>query len=343
MHVYIIGTGPGNPALLTGQAKAAIEASPILVGDKRMLAPFAASGKRLVATYRRDDICQLAASLSDEEGPMAILVSGDVGFFSLAALLTDIPGCTVTRIAGISSLVYFAAVLQTTWNDLSGTAADFTDRPADSLAVMMVENEKARLWVRPVHGLPDEAFLRGKAPMTKQEIRSVALSKLAPEADAVVCDIGAGTGSCTVELALQAPFGHVYAFEINEEALTVLQQNIGHFGLTNVTVVAGDASQTLKTLDIAPDYAFIGGTKGNLASILDDLYDKNEACRMVITAISLETLAAVTAYYAARNGYQLDITQVSTARSKQVGQHHLMMAQNPVYIMTAVRQDAGEA
>ena len=109
MHVYIIGTGPGNPALLTGQAKAAIEASPILVGDKRMLAPFAASGKRLVATYRRDDICQLAASLSDEEGPMAVLVSGDVGFFSLAALLTDIPGCTVTRIAGISSLVYFAA------------------------------------------------------------------------------------------------------------------------------------------------------------------------------------------------------------------------------------------
>lgn len=142
---------------------------------------------------------------------------------------------------------------------------------------------------------------------------------------------------------MQAPFGHVYAFEINEEALTVLQQNIGHFGLTNVTVVAGDASQTLKTLDIAPDYAFIGGTKGNLASILDDLYDKNEACRMVITAISLETLAAVTAYYAARNGYQLDITQVSTARSKRVGQHHLMMAQNPVYIMTAVRQDAGEA
>lgn len=406
MHVYIIGTGPGNPALLTGQAKAAIEASPILVGDKRMLAPFAASGKRLVATYRRDDICQLAASLSDEEGPMAILVSGDVGFFSLAALLTDIPGCTVTRIAGISSLVYFAAVLQTTWNDafivsrhgrreslvaavrqhrkvfvltggsdspvalcrelcqagldtvsvaigcdlsydnetiLRGTAADFTDRPADSLAVMMVENEKVRPWVRPVHGLPDEAFLRGKAPMTKQEIRSVALSKLAPEADAVVCDIGAGTGSCTVELALQAPFGHVYAFEINEEALTVLQQNIGHFGLTNVTVVTGDASQTLKTLDIAPDYAFIGGTKGNLAAILDDLYDKNEACRMVITAISLETLAAVTAYYAARNGYQLDITQVSTARSKRVGQHHLMMAQNPVYIMTAVRQDAGEA
>lgn len=80
MHIYIIGTGPGNPDLLTGQAKAAIAASPILVGDKRMLAPFASSGKRLVPTYRRDEICRLAASLSADEGPVAVLVSGDVGF-----------------------------------------------------------------------------------------------------------------------------------------------------------------------------------------------------------------------------------------------------------------------
>ena len=169
--------------------------------------------------------------------------------------------------------------------------------------------------------------------------------KLDSEQTRVTSVTSRGRYPCTVELALAGSFGHVYAFEINEEALTVLQQNIGHFGLTNVTVVAGDASQTLKTLDIAPDYAFIGGTKGNLASILDDLYDKNEACRMVITAISLKTLAAVTAYYAARNGYQLDITQVSAACSSKRGacQHHLMMAQNPVYIMTAVRQDAGEA
>lgn len=399
MHVYIIGTGPGHLSLLTEQAKAAIAASPVLVGDKRMLAPFASSGKRLVATYRRDQICQLAASLADDEGPMAVLVSGDVGFFSLAALLKDIPGCTVTRIAGISSLVYFAAALQTTWNDafivsrhgrrdslvaavwqhpkvfvltggadspaalcrelcqagldqvsiaigcdlsydtetiLRGTAADFLDGPADSLAVMMIENANARPWTRPVHGLPDEAFLRGKAPMTKQEIRSVALSKLAPSDHAVLCDIGAGTGSCTVELALQAPFGHVYAFEIDDQALDVLQQNIRQFNLPNVTVVAGDASVTLPSLAIVPDYAFIGGTKGSLAAILDDLYHKNKDCRIVITAITLETLAAVTTYYAAHREYQLDITQVSTARSRQAGQHHLMIAQNPVYIITAI-------
>ena len=99
----------------------------------------------------------------------------------------------------------------------------------------------------------------------------------------------------------------------------------------------------MPSLDIVPDYAFIGGTKGNLAIILDDLYRKNKTCRMVVTAITLETLAAVTAYYAAHDEYHLDITQVSTARSKQAGQHHLMIAQNPVYIITAVRQDAEKA
>lgn len=106
MHIYVIGTGPGNPALLTVDAKRAIEASTLLVGDKRMLEPFEGTGKELIRTYRRDEICRLASSRTETDGPMAVLVSGDVGFFSLAALLKDIPGCTVTRLAGISSLVY---------------------------------------------------------------------------------------------------------------------------------------------------------------------------------------------------------------------------------------------
>ena len=401
MHIYLIGTGPGNPDLLTVQAKRAIEASTLLVGDKRMLEPFEGTGKELVRTYRRDEICRLAASRTEEDGPMAVLVSGDVGFFSLAALLKNIPDCTVTRIAGISSLVYFAAALETSWNDvfivsrhgrqeplipavrqhakvfvltggsespaalcrslcdaglgavrvaigcnlsyddeviLRGTAADFTERGDDALAVMMIENDDARPWQRPVHGLPDEAFLRGRAPMTKQEIRSVALSKLAPPADAVVYDIGAGTGSCTVELALQAPFGRVYAFEINDDALRVLKQNIAHFDLANVTVVSGDASARLKDLETPPDYVFIGGTKGRLVAILDEVYRKNEACAVVVTAITIETLAALTTYYGSHPEYGLDITQISAARSQKVGASHLMMAQNPIFIVTIVRR-----
>ena len=182
---------------------------------------------------------------------------------------------------------------------------------------MMIENDDARPWQRPVHGLPDEAFLRGKAPMTKQEIRSVALSKLAPAADAVVYDIGAGTGSCTVELSLQAPFGRIYAFEINDDALRVLKQNIAHFDLANVTVVSGDAGARLKDVETPPDYVFIGGTKGRLAAILDEVYRKNEACAVVVTAITIETLAALTTYYGSHPEYDLDITQVSAARSQK--------------------------
>ena len=122
-----------------------------------------------------------------------------------------------------------------------------------------------------------------------------------------------------MELALQAPFGKVYAFEINGDALHILQQNIAHFDLANVTVVSGDA-------------------KGRLSAILDEVYRKNEACAVVVTAITIETLAALTAYYSARRDYDLDITQVSTARSQKVGASHLMMAQNPIFIVTIVRR-----
>ena len=136
--------------------------------------------------------------------------------------------------------------------------------------------------------------------MTKQEIRSIALSRLAPSPDAVVYDIGAGTGSCTVELALLVPMGEVFAFEIDDEARTVLDANIDHFSLTNVTVVAGNAARTLPDVTAVPDAVFIGGTKGNISAILDEIYART-ACRIVMTAITVETLAAVTAYYAARH------------------------------------------
>ena len=144
--------------------------------------------------------------------------------------------------------------------------------------------------------------------------------------------------SCTVELALQAPFGRVYAFEINDDALRVLKQNIAHFDLSNVTVVAGDARERLKDIETPPNYAFIGGTKGRLAAILDELYGKNEACAVVVTAITIETLAALTTYYGSHPGYDFDITQVSAARSQKVGASHLMMAQNPIFIVTIVRR-----
>ena len=117
MDVYVIGIGPGNPAYLTERARSVIAACPVLAGDRRMLAPFEMEGKQLVATYKMEELRQLAASLLPDGGPLAILVSGDVGFYSLAALVKDLPGCRIHRIPGISSLVYFASLLQTNWHD----------------------------------------------------------------------------------------------------------------------------------------------------------------------------------------------------------------------------------
>ena len=399
MDIYVIGIGPGNPEYLTDRARSAIAACPVLVGDRRMVEPYAAAGKRLVYTYKKDEIYELALSLLPDGGPMAVLVSGDVGFYSLASLIRDLPDCHIVRIPGISSLVYFAALLQTNWHDTyivsrhgrrdslteavrhhgkvfcltggsdtpaalcrmlchaglgqarvavgyrlsyedehvaRGTAEELAGlKEEGSLAVMMIWNDKARPWQRPVHGLPDESFIRGKAPMTKQEIRSIALSRLAPSPQAVMYDIGAGTGSCTVELALLAPAGEIFAFEIDEEALSVLTANIDRFALSNVTVVPGNAARTLPSVADAPEYAFIGGTKGNLPEILSILFEKNPSVRIVVTAILLETALQACESLEAFTLKPAEIMQLQVSRSKKAGKGHMLCANNPIFLISA--------
>lgn len=206
------------------------------------------------------------------------------------------------------------------------------------LAVMMIYNDHPLPTTTPVHGLPDDAFVRSGAPMTKRSVRAVAISHLAPQAGDCVYDIGSGTGSCTVELARQTPFGQVYAFEIDEEALSLVQENCRRFAVENVSIVPGDAAETMEPIP-APDCAFIGGTKGNMTDILDGIYGKNAACRIVMTAITIETLADITAYYKEKKRYTLDITQLSAAESRRVGPYHMMTGQNPVYILTALPKE----
>ena len=121
------------------------------------------------------------------------------------------------------------------------------------------------------HGLPDEAFIRGKAPMTKAEIRMVSLGKLKLKKDSVCYDVGAGTGSVSVEMALRAYEGSVYAVEKKEDALGLLQENRQKFALDHMEIVAGTAPEALEELP-APTHAFIGGSSGNLKEILKVLF-----------------------------------------------------------------------
>jgi len=215
----------------------------------------------------------------------------------------------------------------------TGTAADMAEEDFDPLAVMLVENEKVMRRVTATHGLSDELFLRGQAPMTKSEIRSISLSKLRLRPGDVVYDIGAGTGSVSVEIALQAYEGSVYAVEFNEEALGLIRRNAEKFGARNLTVVEGRAPEALVDLPV-PDRAFIGGSKGNLAGILELLADKNPRIRVVVNAITLETLAEAVSCFERLGFEDVDIVQVFTARGKTVGGSHMMQGQNPVFIIS---------
>ena len=117
------------------------------------------------------------------------------------------------------------------------------------------------------HGIPDEEFIRGKAPMTKEEVRSVSLSKLRLTEDSICCDVGAGTGSVSVEMALRADQGQVFAIEKKEEAAALLEENKQKFAVDNLEIIKGEAPQALENLP-APTHAFIGGSSGNLKEIV---------------------------------------------------------------------------
>ena len=400
LRVNIIGIGPGNPELLTGQARQAIADSNILIGDKRMLAAFGA-GKRLFDTIKTSEIAAVCQDADEEKDTVAVLVSGDVGFFSLAKTIAGkLPDCDCHRYCGISSLVYFAQQLEMSWDDAKivsmhgrkqnliaaiaqnnkvfsltggehspnalcrqlcehgletvdvyvgenlsypeekithGTAEEISKLEFPSLSVMMILNKNANGFEHTVHGLHDDLFMRSKVPMTKQEVRAVSISKLMPKATDNIYDIGAGTGSCSIELALQAQAGHVWAFERNPVAVELLGKNKALFNVDNLDIVAGEASEQIQEMP-APDCVFIGGSGGNLCKMLDIIYAKNPECRIVVNAITVETLIEVVEYYKTRTEYDLEIVNVFAARGKKLGAYNLMMAQNPVYVMTALKK-----
>lgn len=189
--------------------------------------------------------------------------------------------------------------------------------------------EPAPRYSRQVPGIPDSAFLRAEGiPMTKQELRAVILSKLSVGPQDVCWDIGAGTGSVSVELALQCRA--VWAVERKPEALRLTQANREKFGTWNLRLVEGAAPDALDGLPI-PDAVFVGGSSGDLPEILQAIRCANPKARVCITAISLETL-----HTAMTQLKEPEITQIAVSQSKPVGQLHLLLAKNPVFLVTGV-------
>ncbi|MCR5808863.1 MAG: precorrin-6A reductase [Clostridiales bacterium] len=216
-----------------------------------------------------------------------------------------------------------------------GSAAEMTGKAFDPLSALLIENDSPE---SPACGLPDEAFLRNPAdkpvvPMTKSEVRAVVMSKFRLSADSVCWDIGAGTGSVTVEAALFSPRGKLLAVEKKPEAVELLKENISKFGLKNVEVIEGSAPEVCRELP-APTHAFIGGSSGNMREIVSLILDKNPHCRIVAAAISLETVSELTAIMKETGFAESEVVCLNVSKARPVGGHNLMIGQNPVYLFT---------
>ncbi len=194
-------------------------------------------------------------------------------------------------------------------------------------------------------GLPDEAFLRGDAPMTKEEIRIVTLAKARIRTNARVLDIGAGTGSLSVEAALLAPQGKVFAIERDEAALALLAENKRRFACDNLTIIPGEAPAALAALpeNERLDVVLVGGSGGHLASILDAAALRlAPGGRIVVNAVTPETTAAALEYFSQHSVFSHQGVCLQATRLRPVGRYHLHQAQNPVYIITATMEQRTE-
>ena len=215
-----------------------------------------------------------------------------------------------------------------------GSAAELAGQSFAPLSVLLVENFDLPQLRAP--GFPDESFIRSEVPMTKQEVRAAALAKLAVMPTDTLWDVGAGTGSVSVELALAAPKGRVYAVECEPDACELIRKNRAKFHACNLILIEGRAPDVLADLP-APDAVFIGGTKGGMEGVLDAVLAKNPNARICISAIALETLGAAIAALTAR-GLTAEVTQIAVSRTKPAGRLHLLMANNPIFLITGTRK-----
>ena len=185
---------------------------------------------------------------------------------------------------------------------------------------------------RLTHGVADGQFIRDRVPMTKEEIREVSICKLRLKEKAVVYDIGSGTGSIAIEIAGISDDIQVYAVEQKHEAVLLIEKNKKKFELQNVTVVESRAPEGLTELPMAT-HAFIGGSGGRLKEILVSLRQMNPDMRVVVNAVSMETICEMREILSMDDMIkEEEIVQLQVSRAKKAGNYHLMQSENPVWI-----------
>jgi len=403
MKIAIIGAGPGDLALVSPYAQEKIRQADCVLTTERLFRVFSPLNDASHCVRMSEIANRIAAEAALEaqvsnrnrsgERLLAIIVSGDVGFYSLSnSMPPALPVHSVEWVNGFSSLQVLAALMQIPYDQvwtisvhgrktsvvphvcyhpavfiltggqvraqdvlvqlveaglgnvsvavgenlsmsnqrlLQGTARELAEVAFDDLSVMLVRNEA---YVPAWKTVLDADLERGPVPMTKQEVRDVCLARLQIQPTDIVFDIGAGTGAVAVAMARRASAGEVLAIEKNPEALKLLEKNRTRLGAYNLRVIPGMAPAAMAGLP-PPDKVFIGGSSGQIAPILDQVLSQNPKARLVVTAITIETLQEAIAFFKTHH-LNPDIACLNVAKAETSGSYHLMKAQNPIYVIS---------
>lgn len=216
-----------------------------------------------------------------------------------------------------------------------GSPSEFVKKSFDDLSVALIERKE------PTYssvGLPDDLFIRQAegapvVPMTKSVIRTQVLKSLRLEPESICWDVGAGTGSVSVEMALEAYAGEVHAVEMQERAIQLLEKNKRSFFLENMVIHQGRAPEALRDLP-SPTHVFIGGSKGTTEELIDEILNRNPQCRIVATAVSLEAISELTKVMKKYPWVSEEVLSLQVSQAEALGSYHMMKAQNPVTIFT---------
>lgn len=280
---------------------------------------------KLLSVHGRSRTAGSVAFCVTENPKVFFLCSKEQGPAWLANIMLDYGLDEVEVFAG-ANLSYEDELLA------SGSPAEMARREFPSLCVAMIKNPHPRPVSRPCF-LSDRDFERGKTPMTKEEIRVLILHKMQLHPDDIIWDIGAGTGSVSVECARQAPFGQVHSVERDADAARLIEKNREKFSLDNLFIYEGDAARRAAELP-APDKVFIGGSGGKLREILEIIDTFPRTVQVTVSAVTLETIAEA-GEILGNYDPDYDVIQATVGRGRRIGSYHIMDTNNPVMIFTA--------
>ena len=311
-------------AIAAGRLNAKVRILPGLSSVASLAARVGESyGDAAILSMHGKKLNRLSATVESHE-KVFLLTSGSEDIRKIGCLLVE-AGLTDCEVIAGYQLSYPEESIRIL---TPGQCAEVTEEGLYTCLIRNPHPQPERL----THGRTDACFLRdAKTPMTKEEVREVSICKLHLTENAVVYDIGSGTGSVALEIAGLPGQLQVYAIERKPEALELLRKNREHFRMDNIQIVEAMAPEGLEELPV-PTHAFIGGSGGRLLDILQTLYRKNPHMRIVINAISMETITELKEVLDTFPVEEEEILQMQVSRVKKLGSYHLPRAENPVWI-----------